>query len=388
MYLYFFVFLLMGAVILIVTHPLTILLHEFGHAIPALLFTREKVIIYIGTYGKQDKSLHFTIGRLEIWVKKMLFWKKGMCVCYGSEMSFIQEFIFLICGPIASLAFTFTIGYFVFEYDMHGALKLILAFYFFAGAFDFIWNIFPNKRPFKVYDDKIAYNDGQMIKRLFYNLKFSKEYKKAIALYKAKNYIETSNLLDNILSKGVVAEDVYRVSICCFLEIKNYKRALEISNIFKKNFSFTEYDYYQSGVLKSRLHQFEECITEAKIVLELNSNHLHALNLIGYALTNLGKYEEAKSYLEKAISIDENYSYAYNNLGFAKMKLGLLEEGFLDIQHALKLDATGAYNYRNVGIYYLEKNNKQEALINFYKAKEIESDTYLIDELIQQGENL
>ncbi len=50
----------------LVIWPITVLLHELGHAIPALILTRQKVSIYIGSYGDPDKSLHFRIGLLEL----------------------------------------------------------------------------------------------------------------------------------------------------------------------------------------------------------------------------------------------------------------------------------------------------------------------------------
>lgn len=40
---------------------LIIILHELGHALPAILLTKEKVSIYIGSYGDQKKSINFKL---------------------------------------------------------------------------------------------------------------------------------------------------------------------------------------------------------------------------------------------------------------------------------------------------------------------------------------
>jgi hypothetical protein len=47
----------------------TVALHELGHAIPALLMTRDEVTIYIGSFGNPYSSFHFTTGRLKFCCK-------------------------------------------------------------------------------------------------------------------------------------------------------------------------------------------------------------------------------------------------------------------------------------------------------------------------------
>jgi len=41
----------------------TITVHELGHAIPALLMTRDEVTIFIGSFGDPYESFHFKTGR-------------------------------------------------------------------------------------------------------------------------------------------------------------------------------------------------------------------------------------------------------------------------------------------------------------------------------------
>ncbi len=62
----FFLFIQLSIFVL---SPLVTLLHELGHAIPALLVTRKKVTIYIGSYGDPQKSLCFRVGLLEFYVR-------------------------------------------------------------------------------------------------------------------------------------------------------------------------------------------------------------------------------------------------------------------------------------------------------------------------------
>lgn len=64
-----------------------------------------------------------------------------------------------------------------------------------------------------------------------------------------------------------------------------------------------------------------------------------------------------------------------------------MEEGLEDINHSIFLDANNSYNYCNLGIYYFEKKEYVKALEFYKKAKELDSTTHIIDELITQAEH-
>ena len=50
---------------IIFMRSITTFFHEMGHAIPALLFTqKEKVNVFVGTYGDISNSLQLNFGRL------------------------------------------------------------------------------------------------------------------------------------------------------------------------------------------------------------------------------------------------------------------------------------------------------------------------------------
>ncbi|SEO00261.1 hypothetical protein SAMN05216436_12835 [bacterium A37T11] len=77
---YLFIILILFLV-LATTRALTVVIHELGHAVPAIFLTKEKVAIYIGSFGDPNKSLHVNIGLLEVWFKYSPFlWGRGLCV--------------------------------------------------------------------------------------------------------------------------------------------------------------------------------------------------------------------------------------------------------------------------------------------------------------------
>ena len=82
---------------------LCVLVHELGHAIPALLLSKEKVEAYIGSLGLIVPSGKLRMGRLSIFVSYNPFlWIKGMCKPYGAY-SINRQIFYVSTGPIATV---------------------------------------------------------------------------------------------------------------------------------------------------------------------------------------------------------------------------------------------------------------------------------------------
>jgi hypothetical protein len=95
------------AFLLFVAFFATVTLHELGHAIPALLLTREEVTIYIGSLGDPGKSFHVSRGRLEIYcTRNPLLWYKGCCYSYTYDLSLNHQLLIVAGGPVASIVGT------------------------------------------------------------------------------------------------------------------------------------------------------------------------------------------------------------------------------------------------------------------------------------------
>lgn len=375
----------MGVAIIIVTHPLTVILHELGHAIPAILFTRQKVTIYIGSYGETKKSIKFRIGLLEVWLKKSIFWRTGLCQTSSNSLSLTKKVIFIVCGPLASLSFAVVTCYYVFSYDMHGALKMIMSFFTLAAAWDFFSNIIPNDYPVRLPNGHVCYNDGNSLRKLFNYNRFLKEYETAAELYNHKEFDKSAVAFKHILQLGFEHEDIYRLAYTSFLLNEQYQQAYELLNDFQTKQLLNSDDYYNFGYLSTfkRLGKEKKLYFEKS--LELNPNNADALNAIGYILNTEHRFQEAVSYFEKAITIAPQHAYALNNLGHAKIEMGQFEEGLADINLSLELNNDNSYAYRNLGIYHLKLNDFAEAERLFLKAKDLDKETELIEELLSKA---
>jgi hypothetical protein len=101
--------------LIFINRPIAILFHELAHGITALILSREKVGIYVGSYGDRSECYHLKFGLLEIWLKKQFsLWNKGLCVPEGKNFSTNEQIFYIFMGPFMTLLIAFGIGVCVF----------------------------------------------------------------------------------------------------------------------------------------------------------------------------------------------------------------------------------------------------------------------------------
>lgn len=384
---YFPFILLFIALLFLITRPFTVLIHELGHAIPSILMTRKKVSIYIGSYGDPSQSLHFNIGLLDIWFRYNPFsWRGGLCVHSEKNISVNKQIIYTLTGPLASFIIASIACYFTFENDLHGFLKLILIIFLGSAILDLFANLTPLKTPIKLFDGRVIYNDGYQLVRLFYYKRFPKEYNLSAELYNQQKFKEAAIKYNEMLDNGLKNQEIFRLAISSYIQVKNYEKAKELIDEFILQDDLNSDDYANAGFLYSQLEQQDNALELYNKSLLLNPDNKYSLNNKGFIFNIHCKFEEAITLFDKAIEIDKTFAHSYNNRGLAKIKIGLEKEGLEDINYSLVLDSNNSYSYRNLGIYHLDKGEYTIALDFFKKAKELDSNTQMIDKLIVKAE--
>lgn len=127
----------------LLTRSLLTLLHEVGHALPALWFTRTPVILYLGSYSRPDRAWQIKLGRLEVYLRRHPLWLKGMCRHSTQGLSTAQQVGIVLGGVLVSLLATMLLFYAALHFDLHGALKLLLFFLLIFSVADFVGNLVP-----------------------------------------------------------------------------------------------------------------------------------------------------------------------------------------------------------------------------------------------------
>jgi tetratricopeptide (TPR) repeat protein len=382
---YFLIMILIVIVLIFITRALTVLLHELGHAIPALILTKQKVAVYVGSYGNPDKCLRLNIGLLEIWLKYNPFlWRVGICIPSAKGISINKQILYTLTGPITSLLIASIACYLAFTYDLHGALELFVIIFLGSSIFDFFANLIPRSIPVVIHDGRSTFNDGHLLQTLIHFKRLPEDYEKALQLYYGQQYADAAQLSNNLLDGGFKDEHIYRLAISSYLQDKNYNAAKAPVDEFINYGKCSSDDFTNAGFIYFKLGLQQTAIAFYDKALELNAKSKVALNNKGYSLNLLNRYQEAIVCLDNSIQIDKDFHYAYNNRGLAKIKTGKVEEGLQDINYSIKLNSSNAYCYLNLGIYHLDKGEAEEALALFSKAKELDPSTYMLEELTHQ----
>ena len=154
-----------------IIRPLIVLVHELGHAIPALLFTDKSVSIFIGSYWNPDKCFCIKIRRINIWIKQNpLSWYKGSCMSTQQVVSTYKNVIYIVSGPILPFVLGVIFCYLTFSFDLHGSLKYFSIIFLSWAVIDLFINLYPTSYPTKLENRKILYSDGfQLIRILGFN---------------------------------------------------------------------------------------------------------------------------------------------------------------------------------------------------------------------------
>ena len=301
---YFPIFLLLLIGLVLITRPLTVLFHELAHAIPAILLTKQKATIYIGSHGDPKKSFKINLGVLVIFFRYNPFaWRFGLCVPSAKTISINKQIVFTLTGPLASLFIGSIACYFTFAYDLHGFLKLFLIVFLGSAFFNFLVNFIPNKTPIKLYDGTITYNDGYSLKWLFNFKRLSKEYAEAVELYNEKRYADSAILFEKILIAGTKDENIYRLAISSCLQDKNYTKAKELSDALALTGKMKSDDLSNIALSYSQLGLHEKAMEFYDKSLHQNPDNKYSLNNKGYTLNLMNRFEEAIPFFDRAIEL-------------------------------------------------------------------------------------
>lgn len=119
--------------------PASVLIHEIGHAVGALLFSKEKVHVYLGPGDASNKE-NFRIGRMHFHIKLAYY---GFCAVKNrNDFTKAGYVIFLAGGPLFTLLLVIAASLVSAELTHFGA-KNFLNGIFFANFTLFIFTSIP-----------------------------------------------------------------------------------------------------------------------------------------------------------------------------------------------------------------------------------------------------
>jgi tetratricopeptide (TPR) repeat protein len=370
--------------IFIVSRFLTVLFHELGHAIPAMYFTRQKVEIYLGSYGDNGSPNIHLCPLLKVYFYWNPFkWNKGMARFQSYQSTFYKDFTILILGPLSSLLFASLAVWIVFEFDLHGLIKLFSVIFFFSALFD-LRNIYPSDEPIITFNGGKIYNDGYQIAQLIkyrqnknilelaYKFHEEGDHQRASAFFeKLKSDAMTDDIISYLILSYIGNKELHKAKTL----VDGHVRSTPIQGISASTLC-------NIGYVESLLGNHENAFDYYNKCLDLDKEHSYALCNRAYTYNLWQRYKDALKDYNAALAIDSSSAYAFANRGYTKIKLNLMEAAWEDIEQALALDDKEPYAYKSLGVYYLETGDYLKANENLQIAFKLNPDTHLLNSYI------
>jgi tetratricopeptide (TPR) repeat protein len=129
--------------------------------------------------------------------------------------------------------------------------------------------------------------------------------------------------------------------------------------------------YYEKGLEKAQLGQFEEAIKLFSKSIELQPEDYFSWYNRGIAKNRLGLYEESLSDFNQTIKLAPEYKKGYLNRGTTRKHLTDYNGAIIDYTFAINLDPDYADAYYNRGLIFELLNKQDSACIDFNKANEL-----------------
>ncbi|MFT4762487.1 MAG: tetratricopeptide (TPR) repeat protein [Saprospiraceae bacterium] len=363
---------ILGILSLLLVHSLTTLVHEYGHALPALLLTDGKVEVYVGSYGNIDNSFIFKLGRLTTYFKfNMLNWNIGMCQHYGTA-NFWRRFMIVLGGPIASILLTISLIILFQKDGMSDMGWFYIAIFGMSAVYDFFINMIPFSTPMKMHDGTVTYNDGQQLLFLFKSAKHPAAYSNGFNLFEEEKYAASFAELQKLMDDNKADRSTYEKMVDCLISEKKYFEALEFYENILFRFKPKATDYSTLGELHLKVSNYDDALEYLNLALHENHNNPKDLNHRGQVFIQLKNYYEATFDLNNALRLNNTLVDAYANRGLLHLRTNEMDAAKWDLEKALSLDENHALTNLHLGYFYERKNDadsNQLALAAFQKAQ-------------------
>lgn len=367
-----------------ITRPLTVVLHELGHAIPFILFTRTRTTIYVGSYGDPNGSLHFRIGLLEVWFKyNPLLWRMGLCVSATEQIAVNKRIVATLMGPVTSFLFATAVIIPAFVFEVQDWAKFLLCMLFASAMLDLEQNLRYSETVIQLYDGTTTHTDGYTLRQLLTHKRQSRVSQRIEQLYSKNQFTAVVKAVLALKNPSDHFAHLYSIAAYCALCLKDYDQTLalldtlsRLGSLRAEEYAYRGVAWFEKGEFLEAEHAFQQCINRDPLQVQ-------ALFHLGNTCMVLDKYSEAIPIFDRFLAAKPQDALAYCSRGLAKSKIGMKAEGFNDIYDALRIDPNNAYAYRNLGIYHLDQGEADQALQHFLKAREINPATQGLDQLIE-----
>ncbi len=142
---------------------------------------------------------------------------------------------------------------------------------------------------------------------------------------------------------------------------------------------------FEYGLLLEQEGKQEEAIASMEKVLELQSDHVEALNYLGYTWADNNVHlEKALEYIQKANKLKPDNGYILDSLGWVYFRMGELEKARTELEHAISLEPEDPNIQEHMGEIYQKSGQKEKAREAWRKAKKLFKDQKMKEKMQQK----
>ena len=287
--------------LVLLSRPISTFVHEMGHAIPALLFTDEAVVVHVGSYGDLSKSLGLKIGRLSIFFKfHLMQLQLGLCR-HASAKYYWQTLITILGGPFMSLLFAIVLIIFMVTTRPSDAWITILTLFVLSSIWDFFINIIPRIEPIPLHDGSFSYNDGYQLRATLQEMKQPESYYKAMELFSNKEYEKALEAFQEIVEAGFENKTIHLRIIDCLVAEKEYKTAIRHYQWLASKYALQPTDHLTLGKIYQLDNQQQKAIQHLNQYLYIFFRDAITLVERGKVYLELREFERALEDFDTAV---------------------------------------------------------------------------------------
>ncbi len=126
---------------------------------------------------------------------------------------------------------------------------------------------------------------------------------------------------------------------------------------------------FRLGVTLDRADQKEKGLQQMRRVLEINPNHIDALNYVGYTYAEQGRrLDEAMELIKRALRFEPESGYIIDSLGWVYYQKGQYDEALHSLEKAVSLEPDEPEILEHLGDVYFKKTQYDKSLEMYQRA--------------------
>lgn len=189
------------------------------------------------------------------------------------------------------------------------------------------------------------------------------------------NMEKAVNLVEKALEKEKEIPQLYAFYATLLDEQKSFRKALQMLDKAVDRFPTNTQLRFFLGTMHDRMGNSQQTVASMSKVLELDKEHVQAMNYLAYTYAELDKnLDEASELAHRALKLQPNDGYILDTVGWVYFKKGQTERAIKYLEAAFRAKSDEAIIAEHLGDAYLRHQMWQKAQKMYQEAAKLESD--------------